>query len=75
MIELLHEELFAGFTVKEVGIALIAVLVFFGLVRAVFGRRRGGADNFKEAALCPRCGWSGEVGRYNRTCRGCGASI
>jgi hypothetical protein len=73
--EFLHRELFAGFTVMEVGIAAIALIAFVVIARAVFGRRGAGAGNHLVPASCRSCGWSGQVGRYNRTCKQCGAPL
>jgi predicted Zn-ribbon and HTH transcriptional regulator len=46
------------------------------LVYAIFSRlfRKPKEDKFIVPVRCRHCGWSGRVGKYDRTCRKCGSS-
>ena len=61
-----------GFTLLEIagglGILLTVVLVY------KFWPRKH-RNQHTEFANCTSCGWSGQVGKYARTCPGCNAKL
>lgn len=70
---LLQNELIAGVKILHLiygGVALVVLIVLFKL----FGKKQE-TDTYMLKVTCPRCGWSGNVGKYNRICRKCNFQI
>lgn len=68
--DFLNEELFGGYTIKEVALAVLAVLVVLFILKQILGRGKKRADYLVDAT-CPGCGWSGKVSKFNRVCKQC----
>lgn len=70
----LGQEVFAGLTVLHLAIAASALIVLIAIVKwLASGSKESGS--YMVVATCPKCGWSGEVSKYNRICKRCSGEI
>lgn len=69
--DLIHMELIAGYTVLEVGGAVLALIVLLSVLKAL--KKKPEAKGMMEARCA--CGWRGKVGQYNRRCPRCNAEV
>ena len=72
--DFLEKEVFSGFTVLHVGIAVIGLIVLVFVLKLIFGGKQE-TGSYMVVVTCNNCGWSGDVSRYNKTCKQCGAKI
>jgi hypothetical protein len=72
--ELLSNELVAGYTGQQVLIAVAALVAVLLLLKAVFG---GGKKQEPVHTVLGRCacGWSGNVSKFTRKCPMCNSEI
>ncbi|MBU0554072.1 hypothetical protein KKF91_01800 [Myxococcota bacterium] len=70
--DLLNQELVAGYSVLEVGGVVIGLIILISVFKALFKKapERKGVIS----ASCA-CGWRGQVGAYNRRCPRCNAAL
>lgn len=68
--DFLERELFGGYTIKEVALVVLAVLVGLFILKQILGRGKK-KSGYLVDATCPGCGWSGKVSKYNRVCKQC----
>lgn len=72
--DFLSKEVISGFTLLHLGIAVIGLIVVILVLKTLFGKKQE-TGSYMVVATCNSCGWSGDVSRYNKTCKGCGAKI
>ncbi|MBK6689259.1 MAG: hypothetical protein IPG45_32630 [Deltaproteobacteria bacterium] len=70
--DFLNRELFAGWTVLQVGGGLLGLIV----VGSILGRLRGRGEKIAFAKKkCRGCGWEGPGGPQTKKCAKCGAPL
>lgn len=69
---LLEKELFGGFSVLQVGIAALGLVVVLWIVKALTAKK---VEPTHMVEVTCECGWHGRVGKYHRVCRKCGAPL
>ena len=72
--DFLDKEVFSGFTVLHVGIAVIGLIIVVVLLKLILGGKQE-TGSYMVVATCDKCGWSGDVSRYNKTCKQCNSRI
>lgn len=70
----LEKEVAGGFTVLHVGLAVVALIVLIVILKAVFGKKQE-TGAYMVVASCGKCGWAGDVSKYNPVCKQCGTKI
>lgn len=72
MTDLLKTELFGGFTVLQVGVAVLGLVVLIWVIKALTDKK---PEPLHMVEVTCECGWHGRVGKYNRVCRKCGKPL
>lgn len=67
--EMLEQELFAGFTVMQVAIAAVALIAVGFVVKKLTGGKDESPSHYVNAQC--GCGWSGRVSKFNQSCPKC----
>ena len=70
----LNQEVFAGFTVLHIAIAVVGVIVLLIVLKLLLNKPKE-MGSYMSVNTCDSCGWSGEVSRYNRVCKQCGSKM
>lgn len=56
----------------KIVLLVVVLLVTYSVLSYVL--RKPKEDKFMPIVFCRKCGWSGKVGKYDKTCRMCGST-